>query len=490
MDRTTVRTRYAPSPTGYMHVGNLRTALYEYLIAKSQGGTFILRIEDTDQKRLVDDAVDVIYRTLKMVGLRHDEGPDIGGPAGPYVQSQRKDLYRRRAEELVAKGAAYYCFCGREASDEDSREDGESETAVFGYNRRCRELPETEAARQLADGVPHVIRQKMPLTGTTTFIDAVYGQISVENKELEDQVLLKSDGFPTYNFANVVDDHEMGITHIVRGSEYLPSTPKYSLLYEAFGWEIPVYVHLPLITGKDGKKLSKRHGSTSLEALVSEGFLPQAIVNCIALLGWSPAGTREIFSLDDLCREFSISGISKSPSVFDYDKLRWFNAEYLRAMGRDEFLALIRPHLDEVFAGKPYDGELLAEMLQPRVVQLTQVKDMVDFLAVRQDYSLDLFFNQKSKSTPDLARVVLPAAIGLLSSLQDWSRTALHDLLVQAAAGMGLKTGQLLWPVRIAVSGREVTPGGAIEILAILGKDESLARLETARQRLGPAQQA
>jgi glutamyl-tRNA synthetase len=490
MDRTAVRTRYAPSPTGYMHVGNLRTALYEYLIAKSQGGTFILRIEDTDQKRLVGDAVDVIYRTLKMVGLRHDEGPDIGGPAGPYVQSQRKDLYRRRAEELVAKGAAYYCFCGRDTADEDGREDSESETAVFGYNRRCRGLPEAEAARQLADGVPHVIRQKMPLTGTTTFIDAVYGLISVENKELEDQVLLKSDGFPTYNFANVVDDHEMGITHIVRGSEYLPSTPKYSLLYEAFGWEIPVYVHLPLITGKDGKKLSKRHGSTSLEVLVGEGFLPQAIVNYIALLGWSPAGTREIFNLDDLCSEFSISGISKSPSVFDYDKLRWFNAEYLRAMGRDEFLALIRPRLDEVFAGKPHDGELLAEMLQPRVVQLTQVKDMVDFLSVRQDYSLDLYHNQKSKATPDLARVVLPAVISQLSALQDWSRTALHDLLVQAAAGMGLKTGQLLWPVRIAVSGREVTPGGAIEILAILGKDESLERLETARQRIGPAQQA
>ena len=331
--------------------------------------------------------------------------------------------------------------------------------------------------RLLAAGTPHVIRQKMPLTGSTTFNDAVYGSITVDNSELEDQVLLKSDGFPTYNFANVVDDHTMAITHVVRGSEYLSSAPKYNLLYEAFGWEIPTYVHLPLIIGKDGRKLSKRHGSTSFEGLLDEGYLPEAIINHIALLGWAPADNQEVFSLDDLCRVFDIAGISKSPSVFDYDKLSWFNAEYLRAMEPAAFLALIKPHLDAVFGGQTYDAALLAELLQPRLIKLTQIEEMVRFLTVRQPYDATLFFNKKSKATPELAVQVLPEVIQVLTGLPAWQRSAIHDSLLELAARLELKTGQLMWPVRIAASGQEVTPGGAIEILTILGRDEALARL-------------
>jgi glutamyl-tRNA synthetase len=479
-----IRTRFAPSPTGFMHIGNLRTALYEYLIAKSLGGQFILRIEDTDQIRQVEGAVDVIYRALLQVGLRHDEGPDIGGPYGPYIQSERLDLYRLRARELVESGKAYYCFCGKERIEALKNEESENGGFPGGYDRHCRGLPPIEVNRLLSAGVLYVIRQKMPLSGTTTFVDAVFGSITVENSELEDQVLLKSDGYPTYNFANVVDDHAMKISHVVRGSEYLSSTPKYNLLYEAFGWEVPTYVHLPLINGKDGRKLSKRHGSTSFAALLGDGYLPQAIINYIALLGWSPADNQEIFSLEQLCRAFSINGISRSPSIFDADKLSWFNSEYLRAMDPSGFLDLIRPSLDQVFGSKPYDGMLLSEMLQPRLVRLTQVPDMVGFLVERKDYSLDLFYNKKSKADPELAKRVLPAVIGKLAELSEWTRISIHDALLQLAADLGLKAGQLMWPVRIAVSGQEVTPGGAIEILACLGKDESLQRLEEGSKRL------
>ena len=335
-----VRTRYAPSPTGFMHVGNLRTALYEYLIAKSQGGKFILRIEDTDQERLVDGAVEVIYRTLDMVGLKHDEGPDVGGEYGPYVQSQRKDMYKPYAEQLVKEGKAYYCFCTKERLDALHQEQG----VGGGYDRHCRDLPQEEVDRLLAQGVPYVIRQKMPLEGSTTFQDAVYGEITVENKELEDQILLKADGYPTYNFANVIDDHSMHITHVVRGCEYLSSAPKYNLLYEAFGWEVPTYVHLPLIMGKneDGcvSKLSKRHGATSFEDLMADGYLPEAVTNYIALLGWCPKDNQEMFTLEGLAESFSIDGISKSPAVFDYDKLTWFNGEYIRGKSPEEFLQL------------------------------------------------------------------------------------------------------------------------------------------------------
>jgi glutamyl-tRNA synthetase len=477
MSPNNVRTRFAPSPTGFMHVGNLRTALYEYLIAKSLGGSFILRIEDTDQERQVMGAVDIIYGTLRKVGLLHDEGPDIGGPYAPYVQSERLGLYRPYAEQLVAESNAYYCFCSKERLDSLRGQDDEGQGFGGGYDRHCRDLPADEVQRQLAAGTPHVIRQKMPLSGSTTFSDAVYGSITVENSELEDQVLLKSDGFPTYNFANVVDDHTMAITHVVRGSEYLSSAPKYNLLYEAFSWEIPTYVHLPLIIGKDGRKLSKRHGSTSFEGLLDEGYLPEAIINYIALLGWAPADNQEIFSLDDLCRVFDIAGISKSPSVFDYDKLSWFNAEYLRAMDPAEFLALIQPRLDAVFGDQAYDAALLAELLQPRLVKLTQIAEMVRFLTVRQSYDASLFFNKKSKATPELAARVLPEVIKVLTGLPSWQRIAIHDGLLELAARLELKTGQLMWPVRIAASGQEVTPGGAIEILTILGRDESLARL-------------
>ena len=483
MTQTAVRTRFAPSPTGLMHVGNLRTALYEYLIARSSGGTFILRIEDTDQERLVDGAVEVIYRTLRQVGLQHDEGPDIGGQYGPYVQSERRHLYRPYAEQLVAQGKAYPCFCSKERLDALKMAD-ESTGGHSGYDGHCRTLPRAEVDRLIAAGTPHVIRQKMPLEGSTTFVDAVYGSITVENTELEDQVLLKSDGFPTYNFANVVDDHLMEITHVVRGSEYLSSTPKYNVLYEAFGWEIPTYVHLPLIVGKDGRKLSKRHGATSFEGLLAEGYLTEAIINYIALLGWSPGDTRELFSLDDLCQAFSVSGISKSPSVFDYDKLDWFNAEYLRAMAAADFYNRIRPELERIFAGMDRDLSLLAELLQPRLTRLNQIEDMVHFLAGRQPYSLDLFFNKKNKTSPEQARDLLPGLAGELAALPDWTREAVHDCLMASAVRQQLKTGQVMWPIRIALSGQEVTPGGAIEIAIILGRDESLARLQLAIDQL------
>lgn len=480
-----VRTRYAPSPTGIMHVGNLRTALYEYLVAKSTGGKFILRIEDTDQERMVESAVDVIYRTLDNVGIRHDEGPDIGGPFAPYIQSERLGLYRPYAEQLVAENKAYYCFCSKERLDDLRQTDEASGKFAGGYDRHCRNLGPDEVKAQLTAGKPYVIRQKMPLTGSTTFNDEVYGAITVDNSELEDQILLKSDGYPTYNFANVVDDHDMGITHVVRGSEYLSSTPKYNLLYEAFGWPLPTYIHLPLILGKDGKKLSKRHGSTSFEALLNEGYLPQAIINYIAMLGWCPTeGTREIFTLTELEQVFSIDGISKSPAVFDYDKLTWFNAEYIRAMDKSGFLNLISPMLQEAFGSLPEQSDLLAEILQPRVTQLTQIPEMIKFLAQRQDYEMELFSNKKSKSDPDTARQILPEAINALRELPEWNRNTIHDCLIEFAVSRNMKNGQVMWPVRIAASGQAVTPGGAIEILTILGRDETLSRLEAGLARL------
>ncbi|MDD2534297.1 MAG: glutamate--tRNA ligase [Eubacteriales bacterium] len=484
MHSNTVRTRYAPSPTGLMHVGNLRTALYEYLIARSLGGTFVLRIEDTDQERQVDGAIDVIYRTLQQVGMTHDEGPDVGGPYGPYVQSERLGLYRPYAEQLVVEGKAYHCFCSKERLDAVRQATEATGNFAGGYDRHCRDLAAVEVAARLAAGETSVIRQKMPLTGTTTFHDAVYGEISVENSELEDQVLLKSDNFPTYNFANVIDDHTMAITHVVRGSEYLSSTPKYNLLYEAFGWDVPTYVHLPLILGKDGKKLSKRHGATSFEDLIAQGYLAEAIVNYIALLGWCPKDNTEVFSLEDLGRVFAIDGISKSPSVFDYDKLTWFNAEYIRALEPTQFLELIKPELDRVFAGNPYDATMLAEILQPRLTQLTQVPDMVAFLAQRQDYSIDLFTNKKSKTDPEIAAALLPQMLDVLEKLPNWERQALHDLLINFAIEKELKNGTVMWPIRIAISGQDVTPGGAIEILTILGRDESLARIRIALEKL------
>jgi glutamyl-tRNA synthetase len=480
-----VRTRFAPSPTGFMHVGNLRTALFEYLIAKSNGGDFILRIEDTDRERYVDGAVDVIYDTLRQVGLQHDEGPDVGGVYGPYVQSERKGLYRQYAEQLVREGKAYCCFCTKERLDALHAGKGEN---GGGYDRHCRNLPKEEVDCLLAAGTPHVIRQKMPTEGSTTFDDAVYGPITIDNKELEDQILLKSDGYPTYNFANVIDDHLMKITHVVRGCEYLTSTPKYKLLYEAFGWDVPTYVHLPLIMGKnpDGSvsKLSKRHGSTGFSDLVADGYLPEVIVNYIALLGWCPKDNREIFTLPELVENFSIDGISKSPAVFDYDKLLWFNGEYIRAMPQDEFIRRAMPYFRRVFPAGNRPWDVLAAILQPRVSKFTEIPDMLAFLKELPDYPADLFVSKKSKTNLENSAEMLKAAVPVLEGLPEWTLGAIHDSMMKLVPRLGVKNGTLLWPVRIAAAGQKVTPGGAFEILCILGKDESLRRLRLGLEKL------
>lgn len=483
--RQKVRTRFAPSPTGFMHVGNLRTALFEYLIAKSNGGDFVLRIEDTDQERLVEGAVGVIYNTLEQVGLRHDEGPDVGGEYGPYVQSERKGLYLPYAEQLVREGKAYYCFCSKERLDALHESKG---TDGGGYDRHCRNLPKEEVDRLLASGAPRVIRQKMPVEGSTTFHDAVYGSITIENSELEDQILIKSDGFPTYNFANVVDDHLMKITHVVRGCEYLTSTPKYNLLYEAFGWEVPTYVHLPLIMGKnpDGSvsKLSKRHGSTGFDDLIKEGFLPETIVNYIALLGWCPKDNREVFTLPELVENFSIDGVSKSPAVFDYDKLAWFNGEYLRAMPQEEFIRRAMPCFREVFPEGERDWNVLASILQPRVTKLTEIPGMISFLKELPEYPVDFFSNKKSKTNPENSAEMLREAVPVLEALSGWSMDEIHDALMDLAKRLEVKNGTLLWPVRIAAAGQVVTPGGAFEILRLLGREESLRRLNLGLEKL------
>ena len=482
MAELTVRTRYAPSPTGFMHVGNLRTALYEYLVAKSQGGKFILRIEDTDRERLVEGAVDFIYNTLRLAGLQHDEGPDVGGDFGPYVQSERKDMYLPYAEQLISEGKAYRCFCSKERLEKL-----QNETVGGGYDRHCRDLPQEEIDRLLSEGVPYVIRQKMPVEGSTTFTDAVFGEITVENSELQDQILIKTDGYPTYNFANVIDDHTMGITHVVRGSEYLSSTPKYNLLYEAFGWEIPTYIHLPLIMGKDEdgnvSKLSKRHGATGFYDLIDDGYLPQAIINYIALLGWCPKDNQEIFTLSELEQAFDISGISKSPSVFDYDKLSWFNGEYIKAMTPEEFTKTAMPYYQKVFGKKEMPWDKLAEMLQKRVTQLTQIPEMLDFFVELPEYDTEIFFHKKSKTTPENTPVILKEAYERLKALPVWDSVSVHDCLIDMAKEKELKNGTVMWPVRIAAAGKTVTPGGAIEILEILGRDETLRRMELGMEK-------
>ena len=478
-----VRTRFAPSPTGFMHVGNLRTALYEYLVAKSQDGTFVLRIEDTDQERYVEGAVDVIYKTLETAGLKHDEGPDIGGDYGPYVQSERKDMYLPYAEQLIKEGKAYRCFCTKERLEKL-----QSETVGGGYDRHCRDLSEEEIQKNLDAGIPYVIRQKMPIEGSTTFTDAVFGEITVENSELQDQILIKQDGYPTYNFANVIDDHTMGITHVVRGSEYLSSTPKYNLLYEAFGWEIPTYIHLPLINGKneDGSvsKLSKRHGSTGFEDLIKEGYLPEAIINYIALLGWCPKDNREIFTLDELCKVFDISGISKSPAVFDYDKLEWFNGEYIKAMTNEEFAAIAEPYFKEALGDAPVDHLKIAAILKQRTTKLTDIPEKIDFFKALPAYEKELYINKKSKTNLENAPVMLKAVYDELSALPAWESDQIHDALINLAQKLEVKNGTVMWPARISVAGKTVTPGGAIEILDILGRDESLSRMELGLEKL------
>lgn len=482
-----VRTRFAPSPTGFMHVGNLRTALYEYLIAKSSGGTFILRIEDTDRERIVDGAVDIIYRTLATAGLFHDEGPDIGGSFGPYIQSERTELYRKYAELLVSEGKAYRCFCSKERLESLKENDDSHE--ITGYDRHCRNLSDEEISGMLAAGTPGVIRQKMPLDGFTSFTDLVFGEITVPNKELEDQVLLKADGFPTYNFANIVDDHLMRITHVVRGSEYLSSTPKYNLLYEAFGWDVPKYVHLPLIQGKneDGtvSKLSKRHGATGFEDLVADGYLPEAIINYIALLGWCPKdNTNEIFSLDELTSAFSIDGISKSPATFDYEKLEWFNAEYIRRMDDTTFLTYARSEYAKLsgITGDKY--ALLREILQPRISKFSQISEKVAYMNGLPEFDPMLFEHKKSKSTLESSREMLMLAEKELDALPSWDKDTITSCFASLSERLVVKNSLILWPLRIAITGMLVTPGGAVEALLLLGKEVSMQRIRDARQRL------
>lgn len=485
MDNKTVRTRFAPSPTGFMHIGNLRTALYEYLVAKSQGGDFVLRIEDTDRERYVEGAVDIIYNTLKTAGLNHDEGPDKPGEYGPYVQSERLDMYKPYAEQLIAQGKAYRCFCTKERL-ESLNEEG---TPGGGYDRHCRDLPQEEIDKLLAEGVPYVIRQKMPLEGSTTFTDAVFGEITVDNSELQDQILIKTDGYPTYNFANVIDDHTMNITHVVRGCEYLSSTPKYNLLYEAFGWEIPTYIHLPLIMGKDEEgnvaKLSKRHGSTGFEDLINEGYLPQAIINYVALLGWCPTDNQEMFTPSELIKAFKINGISKSPSIFDYSKLEWFNGEYIRAMSAEEFTSYAMPYYKKAVKDKELDWNKITEILHQRVTKFNQIPEMIDFFDELPEYESDMFINKKSKTNLENAPVMLKAVTDKLTIMPQWDKNSIHDCLINLAVELGVKNGTVMWPARIAAAGKKVTPGGAVEILDILGREESLRRLNIGLEKLG-----
>lgn len=478
-----IRTRFAPSPTGYMHIGNLRTALYEYLIAKSQGGKFILRIEDTDQERLVEGATDVIYNTLRMTGLHHDEGPDIGGDYGPYIQSERMGMYMDYAKELVEKGQAYYCFCTKERLE--SLKESNAEGAAFAkYDRHCLHLSPEEVQAKLDAGVPYVIRQKMPDSGTTTFTDVVYGEITVDNAELDDQILMKADSFPTYNFANVVDDHLMCITHVVRGSEYLSSTPKYNLLYEAFGWEPPVYVHLPAVMRDAHHKLSKRHGDKSFEDLINEGYLVDAIVNYIALLGWSPGDTREIFTLKELEECFDISGLSKSPSIFDIKKLTWMNGEYMKNMDFEKFYALAEPKLTEALDGTGLDLKKIAELLQKRLETLNDIPGLVAFFKELPEYGTELYTHKKMKTNDEIALSSLKAALPVLEGLEDWNTQSIHDALMALVGELGIKNGQLLWPVRTALSGEPTSPGGAMELADILGKEESLRRIRVGIEKL------
>ena len=475
-----VRTRFAPSPTGYMHVGNLRTALYTWLIARNAGGTFILRIEDTDQGRLVEGATDVIYRTLAECGLDHDEGPDVGGPVAPYIQSQRRDTYGKYAKLLAEKGHAYYCFCEKCESEEDS---GDFARAADP----CRDLPLEEALARVEAGEPYVIRQKIPQEGSTTFHDAIFGDITVENKTLDDQVLLKRDGLPTYNFANVIDDHLMGITHVVRGSEYLSSAPKYDLLYRAFGWDVPVYVHCSPVMRDAQNKMSKRHGDPSYEDLRAQGFLTEAILNYVALLGWSPRGDiaeQEVFSLQELAKAFDLAGMSKSPAIFDIEKLTHFNAIYLRAMTPEAFADAARPYIRQAVQREDISAADVAALLQARCEKLTDIPEKVDFFQALPEYDAELFTNKKSKTNPEVSKAMLEAAIPMLRQLPDWTQDAIHDGLVDLAAKLEVKNATLMWPVRIAAAGKAVTPGGAVEICRILGREETLKRLELGLEKL------
>ena len=481
-----VRTRFAPSPTGYMHIGNLRTALFEYLIAKHEGGDFILRIEDTDQGRLVEGATDIIYDTLRTVGLKHDEGPDVGGDHGPYVQSERLPMYKAYAEQLVELGGAHYCFCSEEEI-ERQRKEADSLGISFKYDDPCKHISLEEAKARVAAGEPYVIRQTINNVGETYFDDEVYGRIEFDTDVLDESVLIKSDGFPTYNFANIIDDHQMEITHVVRGNEYLSSTPKYNLIYEAYGWDIPTYVHVPPVMKDEHHKLSKRNGDASFQDLVAKGYLPEAILNYIALLGWSPETEQEIYTLDELIKVFNISRISKSPAIFDIDKLTWMNGVYLRNMDLDQYYDLVKPYLEEAIHSK-VDLRSVARILQPRVDTLAQIKESVDFIDELPEYDCAMYIHKKMKTTLEISLRSLNAAREALAALDDWSEEeTIHDLLLSLPKQLEMKNGQVLWPVRTAITGKQFTPGGAIEIAHILGKEETLKRIDRGIAKLEEA---
>lgn len=474
----TIRTRFAPSPTGYMHIGNLRTALYEYLIAKSQGGKFLLRIEDTDQKRYVEGATDIIYSTLKMVGMNWDEGPDIGGQYGPYVQSERKDLYAPYAHKLVELGGAHYCFC----SEREKQVDEDGNEIIAKFDDPCKHLSLEEAKKRIEAGEPYVIRQTINQKGKSQYEDKVYGTIEIDYEELDEGVLLKTDGFPTYNFANVIDDHLMGITHVVRGSEYLPSTPKYNLMYDTFGWERPVYVHLPPVMKDASHKLSKRNGDASFQDLLAKGYLPEAIINYIALLGWNPGNDEEIFSLSDLEKIFSTERLNKSPAIFDIVKLTWMNGIYIRNLSEEDFYQRALPYFSDL--PKDFDARALAQALQPRLETFAQIKEQIDFIYSLPEYDIELYTNKKMKTDKDIARQVLPLIREILLQQETWDNASLFETLKKLAEKHGYKNGQILYPTRIALSGKETTPGGATEIAVVLGKKETIYRIDKAMQKL------
>lgn len=478
-----VRTRFAPSPTGYMHIGNLRTALFTYIIAKKNGGDFILRIEDTDRERYVEGATEVIYKTLKECGLNWDEGPDVGGPVGPYIQSERMGMFKKYAEELVDKGEAYYCFCDKDRLEE-LKAVQEASGVMPMYDRHCRNLSKEEVDKKLKEGVPYVIRQKVPLQGTTTFHDELYGDITVENSTLDDQILIKTDGLPTYNFANVVDDHLMGITHVVRGNEYLSSAPKYNLLYKAFGWEVPTYIHVEHIMKDKQHKLSKRDGDASYEDLMKKGYLKEAVINYIALLGWAPKGENEIFTLDELIDEFDISGISKSPAVFDPVKLKALNGVYIKKMDDAEFAKAAEPYIRQTVKKPDADISFIASLLKPRTELFTEIPEQVDFIDSLPEYDNSLYCHKKMKTNEENSLSSLKEILPVLEEVSDWTTENIHEALFALIERLGVKNGIVLWPLRVAVSGKSFTPGGGIELCYILGKEESLARIRKGIEKL------
>jgi len=482
-----VRTRFAPSPTGFLHLGGLRSALYGYLFARQNNGTFVLRIEDTDQERYVPGATEVIYDTLRDCGMTWDEGPDVGGDYGPYIQSERKDIYLPYAKKLIETGHAYYCFCTKEDLAE-RKAAAEARGEVFKYDKKCLHLSKEEIQEKLDAGVPYVIRQNAPTTGETSYHDIVFGDMTFPNESLDDMVLIKQDGMPTYNFANVIDDHLMGITHVMRGMEYLSSTPKYNLLYEAFGWEIPQYIHMPPVMRDEHHKLSKRDGDAYYSDFIAKGYLSEAIINYLALVGWNPGTDREFFTLPELVEAFDVHRINKSPGIFDVNKLTWFNAEYIRRLSPEKYLEMATPWFDQVLAGKNIDYKRLAELTQSRTEVFNQVPGMVAFLAELPDYDIELYTHKKMKTNPEISLANLKMILPVLEGLEDWSEIAIHDAVMAAIAESGLKNGAVLWPLRIAISGTANTPGGAFEIAWLLGKEETMRRLDDGIARLEAAQ--